>query len=50
MVAFEVGLEPKLNYMPHTLMLKTSEKTELLVKRELAEKEIGEVLNFKERK
>jgi hypothetical protein len=49
MVAFEVGLEPKLNYMPHTLMIKTS-KTELLVKRELAENEIGEVLNFHERK
>ena len=45
-MVFEVGLEPKLNYMPHTLMLKTSEKTELLVKRELVENEIGEVLNF----
>ena len=49
-MVFEVGLEPKLNYMPHTLMLKTREKTELLVKRELAENEIGEVLNFQERK
>ena len=46
MMVFEVGLEPKLNYMPHTLMLKTREKIELLVKRELAENEIGEVLNF----